>query len=156
MIKYIFPETINNDNKIGKFSYYSFIAFSIIVLFRSLVHSFYFDGGAQSIASIPLDKYSSNASHTIVFIFAFWGTLQLVFWILDLIAIIKYKTMIPMLICFHVLDYIFHFITKLYRGGIVTESTAPAEIGDILIPTYLVIVLIVGYINHKKQNKNKK
>ena len=54
-----------------------FALLTAISTVRSLVHIWKKDGGAQSIASIPLDKYPANAANTIILMFAYWGQSQL-------------------------------------------------------------------------------
>ncbi len=36
------------------------------------------DGGAQSIATIPLDSYTANGADTVILIFSYWGLSQLI------------------------------------------------------------------------------
>jgi len=43
---------------------------TVITIGRSLAHIFLPDGGAQSIATIPLDSFTTNGEATVIHIFA--------------------------------------------------------------------------------------
>ena len=63
------------ENKIpdNRFVYYFAWLLVGFNFFRSLEHIFNEDGGAESIAGIPLSTYSTEAAANIVAIFAQWG-----------------------------------------------------------------------------------
>ena len=77
-MKKLIPETIVNKIPSNKFVYYFCLLLVTFNLFRSLEHIFAEDGGAESIAGIPLSSYSEEAANNIVSIFAQWGFSQLV------------------------------------------------------------------------------
>ena len=66
MITKIFPKTIDNTYKGYKLALYFFYAITAVTLVRSLIHILAFDGGAQSIATIPVNQYPKDAASTIV------------------------------------------------------------------------------------------
>ena len=53
------------SGNIPSFVFWMFGILTAVSLFRSLVHIFKHDGGAQSIASIPLDNYPKPGKTTI-------------------------------------------------------------------------------------------
>ena len=67
---------------------------------RSLIHLLKDDGGAQSIANIPLDQYSEHAANGIIAVFSLWGLSQLIMGIFYVIIALKYKSMIPLMYIF--------------------------------------------------------
>ena len=69
-MKKLIPETIENKIPSNKFVYYFTWLLVAFNFFRSLEHIFNDDGGAQSIAGIPLDFYIPEASNNIISIFA--------------------------------------------------------------------------------------
>ena len=72
-MKKLIPETIENKIPSNKFAYYFCWLLVGFNLFRSLEHICAEDGGAESIAGIPLSSYSPEAANNIVSIFAQWG-----------------------------------------------------------------------------------
>lgn len=137
----ILPEKITNELPGKNFTLYFFwiiIAFSLI---RSLIHIFSPDGGAQSIASIPLDSYSNEANATVIFMFAVWGLSQLLMCFVYIIIAWKYKSLIPLMYLFVFLEYSGRTLIG-HAKPVETIRTAPGEVGNyLLIPLSLVMFL---------------
>ena len=89
-MKKLIPEIIENKIPSNKFVYYFCWLLIGFNLFRSLEHIFSKDGGAESIAGIPLSSYSPEAANNIVSIFAQWGFSQLVLACILLMVVLKY------------------------------------------------------------------
>ncbi len=94
-MKKLIPETIENKIPSNKFVYYFTWLLVAFNFFRSLEHIFNDDGGAQSIAGIPLDFYIPEASNNIISIFAQWGFSQLVLACILLLVVLKMRELIP-------------------------------------------------------------
>ena len=62
MLEKVFPDVVNNDYEGSQWVFWMLCLFTGFSIFRSFVHIFKFDGGAQSIATIPLDKWPSEAA----------------------------------------------------------------------------------------------
>ncbi len=93
----LFPRQITNEFSGLRIALWGFYLLTAITLWRSQHHIFSPDGGAQSIATIPLEKYSDAAASTIIGMFALWGLSQLIVGLIYLIAAIRYRSMIPIL-----------------------------------------------------------
>ena len=61
----LLPKTIDNNFSGHRVSLWFFYLLTAVTLWRSQHHLFSADGGAQSIATIPLDTYSPGPSTTI-------------------------------------------------------------------------------------------
>lgn len=96
MIKRVFPKQFDNEFMGYKFSLWIFYALTALTLWRSQHHLFAPDGGAESIASIPLSTYSAAASNTIIGVFSLWGLSQLIIGVIYLVVCIRYRSMIPL------------------------------------------------------------
>ena len=72
-MKKLIPETIENKIPSNKFVYYFTWLLVAFNFFRSLEHIFNDDGGAQSIAGIPLDFYIPEANDIKLSIFNIKG-----------------------------------------------------------------------------------
>ena len=138
----VFPKEINNNYEGKKVALYLFELFTIMTVARSLIHIFATDGGAQSIATIPLGNYSIEAADVVIHFFAEWGLTQLLFGILYAIVIWKYKSLIPLMYLFILTEYTGRlFLT--YHKPIIIEGTAPGGIGNyILIPVALLMFIL--------------
>lgn len=146
----ILPKEINNNYNGKKIALYTFYLFTIMTVVRSLIHMFAADGGAQSIATIPLDTFSPQGASTVILIFSLWGLSQLIMGIFYVIVIWKYKSLIPLMYIFIFLEYLMRLILGIIKP-IETTGTAPGGvINYIFIP--LTIILFWLSINHKKSN----
>ena len=97
-MKKLIPETIENKIPSNKFVYYFTWLLVAFNFFRSLEHIFNDDGGAESIAGIPLSSYSPEAANNIVSIFAQWGFSQLVLAFILLLVVLKIRDLIPLML----------------------------------------------------------
>lgn len=142
-MKELFSEKINNQYNgllIGRWFFY---AITLITLGRSLAHLFLLDGGAQSIATIPLDTFSASASKVIIGMFAQWGLTQLMFGIFYLIVLWRYQSLIPLMWCFLLFEYMGRLLLGAYKP-FETKETAPGAIGNIIIPFLALIMLVLS------------
>lgn len=150
MINQIFPKQINNDYTGSLIAKYVFICITIITLVRSCIHMFASDGGAQSIATIPLDTFSHNAAATIILIFSLWGLSQIIIGIIYIIVIWRYQKLIPFMYLLMIVEYAMRTIFMLSKPIHVTGS-APGHIGDyVMIP----IAIIMLVLSTRKQRIN--
>lgn len=149
MLSRLFPPVIDNIYPGQKIALWVFYALTALTLWRSQHHVFAADGGAQSIATIPLDTYTQGGAAAVITIFALWGLAQLGMGLLYLLASIRYKSMIPLLYLLFVLEY----GGRLFVGSIKpieTVSTAPGA--QINLPFFLagIVLLILSLIPSRK------
>lgn len=138
----LFPKTIDNSYLGNKIPLYFFYLLTTVTIGRSLVHMFAPDGGAQSIATIPLSSYSVEAADVVIHIFAEWGLTQLLFGILYAIVLWRYKSLIPLMYLFILTEYSGRLFLTFYKP-ILLEGTAPGGVGNyILIPVALFMLVL--------------
>ena len=141
-MNYLFPSLIDNEYKGKKIPLFFFYLLIPVTIIRSLVHIFKADGGAQSIANIPLHLYSEQASDTIVHLFSEWGLSQLLFGVLYIVVLIKYKSLIPLMYLFLVLEYSTRLLLAFYKP-FVLEGYAPGGIANyFLVPLFVVMFIL--------------
>ena len=141
-MNYLFPSLIDNEYKGKKIPLFFFYLLIPVTIIRSLVHIFKADGGAQSIANIPLHLYSEQASDTIVHLFSEWGLSQLLFGVLYIVVLIKYKSLIPLMYLFLVLEYSTRLLLAYYKP-VVLEGYAPGGIANyFLVPLFVVMFIL--------------
>lgn len=127
MLHRIFPPTLGNAFPGHKVALYVFYVLTALTLWRSQHHLFSHDGGAQSIASIPLDSYPASAAETVIGIFSLWGLSQLIIGLVYLLAAVRYRAFIPLLY----LLFSFEYAMRLWVGAnkaIETTGTAPGSV----------------------------
>lgn len=134
---HIFPKQINNTYTGQPIALYTFYIITFITIVRSLIHILALDGGAQSIATIPLDTYSVESANTVIFMFGLWGISQLLLGILFLIITIRYKALIPLMYLFIFTEYTLRLILGFFKP-ITLTGVAPGGIGN-----YVFIILSI-------------
>jgi hypothetical protein len=146
--KLILPKTIDNTysgNRIPMVFFYFIILFTIV---RSLIHILSPDGGSMSIATIPLNTYSSAAANTVVYMFGVWGLSQLMMGIIYLIVGIKYKSLIPLMYIFITCEYGIRIIIG-HMKPIVTMHTAPGTVGNYILVPLGIILFLLSILNNR-------
>lgn len=142
IISVFLPEKISNVYKWNKIPLYVFYLITAVTLWRSFHHILSADGGAQSIANIPLDSYSEAAAATVITMFALWGLSQLLIGIIMLVASIKYKSIIPSLYLLLLIEYCFRIIIGQLKP-IITTASAPGAIANLPVIIIAVLMLII-------------
>ena len=86
--------------------------------------------------------YSEQASDTIVHLFSEWGLSQLLFGVLYIVVLIKYKSLIPLMYLFLVLEYSTRLLLAFYKP-FVLEGYAPGGIANyFLVPLFVVMFIL--------------
>jgi len=145
-MKKIIPDTIENRIPNNKFVYYFTWLLVVFNFFRSLEHIFNEDGGAESIAGIPLESYSSEAVNNIISIFAQWGFSQLVLACILLLVVLKMREFIPLMLLIIALENILRGAVGLYKPLILGDAPPGA-----VSPIIGLLTLAVFFISIKEQ-----
>ena len=130
-MKKIIPDTIENRIPNNKFVYFFTWLLVAFNFFRSLEHIFNEDGGAESIAGIPLESYSSEAASNIISIFAQWGFSQLVLACILLLVVLKIREFIPLMLLIIALENILRGAVVLYKPLILGDAP-PGAVSPII------------------------
>ena len=139
MLEQLFPKTIDNTYRGQKIALWFFYLITAVWLWRSQHHMFAADGGAQSIATIPLDQWSAGASQTVVGIFALWGLSQLIIALLQLIVALRYKSLVPFIYLVLIVEQAGRLFVFNYKP-VITAGTAPA--GAAAVPLMIVVMVM--------------
>jgi len=130
-MKKIIPDKIENRIPNNKFVFYFTWLLVAFNFFRSLEHIFNEDGGAESIAGIPLESYSSEAVNNIISIFAQWGFSQLVLACILLLVVLKMREFIPLMLLIIALENILRGAVGLYKPLILGDAP-PGAVSPII------------------------
>ena len=146
-MKKLIPTTIENKIPSNKFVYYFCWLLVTFNIFRSLEHIFAEDGGAESIAGIPLSSYSEEAANNIVSIFAQWGFSQLVLACMLLLVVLKMRELIPLMLLIIALENILRGAVGLYKPLILGDAPPGA-----VSPIIGLVTLVVLFISIRENN----
>ncbi len=137
----LLPAQIDNSFPGQKIALFVFYALTALTLWRSQHHLLAADGGAQDIATIPLDSYPAGAAATVVGIFALWGLSQLIIGLIYMTAAIRYRSLIPLLFLLFTLEYVIRLTIGLYKP-VETLGTAPG--GSMNLPFALLGMVLLA------------
>jgi hypothetical protein len=149
-VKLLFPLTIDNQFGGHKVALWFFYLVTAVTLWRSQHHLFAPDGGAQSIATIPLDTFSAGASSTVIGLFALWGLSQLIIGLIYLIASIRYRALIPLLYLLGILEYAVRASVSAGYKPIETVGDAPGAVANVPFIVVFSIMLMLSLWNQSK------
>jgi len=150
MLKKILPDVVDNKYSGHNIALWFFYLITVMTIVRSCIHIFKDDGGAQSIATIPLDSYTNGGAEAVIFIFAYWGLSQLMFGLLQAIVVLKYKSLIPLMYLFLIFEYAARFCISLFKT-IETTGQAPGGVANYVAPILFLVMFFLS-INHSKNN----
>ena len=60
----------------------------------------------QGVERVPLDTFSTNAASAAIVLFAWWGVTALMFTVLGLIAVVRYRAMVPLIYLLTAINHI--------------------------------------------------
>jgi len=123
----------------NRLALWAFYPITAVTVARSLVHIFREDGGAQSIATIPLNAFDVGAAETIISLFAFWGLSQLLLGLVFVVVAFRYRALIPFMYVLILAEY----LGRIGVGSMKSLTTTGVPPGAYL-NLILIVVAIVG------------
>jgi len=105
MFERLFPKQASNCYQGKAVAKWILLAMTVLTIGRSLAHILLPDGGAQSIATIPLDDFTASGAKVVIGMFAQWGLTQLMFGLLYVIVLWRYQSLIPLMWLFIVFEW---------------------------------------------------
>jgi len=150
MLERLFPQNKTNAYRGNPIAKWVFVLLTIVTIARSLVHMFSSDGGAQSIATIPLDSFTVNGADVVILLFALWGSSQLLIGIIYGFVLWRYQALIPLMYLLMIFEYGMRIVLGAIKP-IETTGTAPGAIGDYIIIPLAIIMLVLSLRNSDQE-----
>ena len=142
MQSFLLPRQVDNDYRGHPFALWVFVPLTAITIVRSLIHILRADGGAQSIATIPLDTYPPAAAGAVITIFAIWGVSQLLVGLFYLLVLVRYRALIPLMYVSVFLEYLGRMLVGTWKP-LTTLATPPgSSINGVMIFLSLAMLLL--------------
>lgn len=151
MLNIIFPKQIDNQYKGHKIALYAFYVLTAVTLWRSQHHLFAADGGAQSIASIPLDSFSAAGAQAVIGVFGLWGLSQLIIGLIYVLVAVRYRALVPLMYLLMTIEYLFRAFYFPVAKPIPTTGTAPGAVINLPFVVFSVSMLVLIIVSRKRQ-----
>jgi hypothetical protein len=139
MFNDLLPRSIDNTYRGHKLALW---LFGLLVFMKAAMSlNSIFNGAlvASSADGLPLDTYPPAAARTIVFMFAAWGLSQFMICLLGILALVRYRGMIPLMFALLLLEHLSRRLILQFQPVIKT-GTPPAS----AINLGLLALMIVG------------
>ena len=142
MLERLFPKRLDNDYRGHPLALWLFVPITIVTLVRSCIHIFAPDGGAQSIATIPLDAMTENGAAAVILSFALWGLSQLLLGLVYVVVLWRYRALVPLMYVLLFLEYAGRLALGRWKP-IMTLETPPGATGNfVMIGLSLVLLAL--------------
>ena len=153
----LLPQSVNNEFQGSKIALWGFIAFVTLMTWRSIIHMFFEQYGFHSIANFIVFNGDPDPNLVIYRFFSLWGLEQLIICIICWIVIFKYRSLIPLMYLFWILEwgvrifYYPHFKQEI-DPNLYTTGVTPGIEGA----PYVFIMLLVLFLLSIKSSSKKK
>jgi hypothetical protein len=143
----LLPAKIDNVIRGTKIPFYVFALYVIVSTVRSCIHLLSPDGGAGTIAGMDLSVAGADG---IIFAFSLWGSSQLLFAIIQLLTVIRYRSLIPFMWLMLALEILLRELVGKMKP-VTFAHTPPGAIGNqIILPLAVVMVVWSLWSGSKK------
>jgi hypothetical protein len=143
MLNRIFPRRIDNDYRGHKFALWIFYPIAFLKVTINLIAIFSKDGGAQSADGIPLNTFVNGGAETVVAAVALLGLSELLLGFLSILALFRYRAMIPLMYVMFAVDILGHKGILLMKP-IVRVGTPPGVFVSLGIFALTIVGLILS------------
>ncbi len=133
----LLPAKIDNTIRGWKLPFYVFALYAIVSTVRSCIHLLAPDGGAGTIAGMDLSVAGADG---IIFAFALWGSSQLLFAIIQLLVVIRYRSLAPFMWLMLILEVLLRELVG-HIKPVTFAHMPPGAIGNQLILPLAAIML---------------
>ena len=141
MLDRIFPQRFDNDYRGHKFALWLFGLLVLVKLAISLGTIFNGYQAASSADGVPLDTFPPAAAQAVVTLFALLGLVHLMLLLICIVALIRYRTMVPLMFAVLLLEYLGRRLILLVMP-VATAGTPPG----LFINLALLVVMIGGLL----------
>ena len=106
MIEHILPRTIDNTYRGRILAIWLFVP--VLVMKTGIALGMIFNGreAAQSADGLPLDTFGAACSDAVVAFLAIWGLAQLLFSVFGILALVRYRALVPFMFVLLVLEHL--------------------------------------------------
>ena len=153
MLDHLFPKNNVKTYRGNPIAKWVFGLITMVTIGRSLVHMFLPDGGAKSIATIPLESFTVDEADAVILIFALWGLSQLLIGFIYGLVLWRYQAFIPSMYLLLIIEYVMRIVLGVMKP-IQTTGTAPGAIGNLIIVPIGIVMLVLSLRESGKEQNN--
>lgn len=139
LLSTLLPATADNTIRGRRLPFYVFAFIAAISTVRSCIHIFAPDGGAHSIAGMDLSVPGASG---IEFAFALWGSAQLVYALIQLAVVFRYRSLVPAMYLLLLVEALLRMLVG-HLKPVAFAHTPPGAVGNyIMLPLSLLMLAL--------------
>ena len=139
LISTLLPLPAGNVIRGPRLPVYVFALIAVISTVRSAIHLLAPDGGARSIAGMDLSVPGADG---IVFAFALWGSAQLVYALIQLAVVFRYRSLVPAMYVLLILEVLLRMLVG-RRKPVHFSHTPPGAFANwVILPVAILMLMI--------------
>ncbi|MBK8823147.1 MAG: hypothetical protein IPN58_11195 [Anaerolineales bacterium] len=146
----LLPSSVDNTIRGTRIPFYIFALYAIVSAVRSCIHLLSPDGGAGTIAGMDLSVAGADG---IVFAFALWGSSQLLFAIIQLLVVFRYKSLVPFMYLMLILEVLLRELVGRMKP-VTFAHTPPGAIGNQIILPLAALMLVLSLWSAYRQTSD--
>jgi hypothetical protein len=136
-LRFLLPAQADNTVRGSPWPARVFAFIAVVSTVRSCIHLLAPDGGAGSIAGMDLSVAGASG---IIFAFALWGSAQLVYAVIQLLAAFRYRSLVPLMYLLLAFETALRMCVGRMRP-VTFAHTPPGAVGNyIFLPLSLVML----------------
>lgn len=136
----LLPAKADNTVPGMKLPVHVFAVIAMLSLARSLIHLLARDGGAGSIAGMDL----SAGAPGIIFAFALWGSAQLIYAVIQLVVVFRYRSLVPAMYVLLIVETLLRQLVG-HMKPVVFAHIPPGRIGNYIMLPLAVLMLALSF-----------
>ena len=148
MLEMLFPKSADNNYLGYKSVLYIFIPFLMLMTWRSLIHMSFEEFGLHGIANVKVLTGNPDPMPLIYAFFSVWGLVQLIFCAFAWIVIIRYKSLMPLIILAFLVEWSVRVFTSsaIVNNPIYSDGITPGMVYAPYVTLFLLILFVFSLI----------
>jgi len=143
MLNRLLPQTLDNNYRGHKSALWIFALLLImktVMSVNSIVIGHMVAAGADG---IPIDTFTPAGAQTVISLFAIWGLAHLTLCLLGLVALLRYRALIPLMFAIFLLEHLSRKLV-LFILPVPTHGATTGHIVNLLLPALMVLGLALS------------
>ena len=136
----LFPVRADNIIRGPRLPVYVFAVIAVVSTVRSGIHLLAPDGGAGSIAGLDLSVAGAGG---IVFAFGLWGSAQLIEALVQLVVVIRYRSLVPLMYLLLIVETLLRLLVGRLKP-VTFAHTPPGAVGNWVILPLAALMLALS------------
>tara|TARA_X000000950_G_scaffold178237_2_gene216321 strand:- start:5658 stop:6122 length:465 start_codon:yes stop_codon:yes gene_type:complete len=148
MLEMLFPKSADNNYLGYKSVLYIFIPFLMLMTWRSVIHMSFEEFGLHGIANVKVLTGNPDPMPLIYAFFSVWGLVQLIFCAFAWIVIIRYRSLMPLIILAFLVEWSVRVFTSsaIVNNPIYSDGITPGMVYAPYVTLFLLILFVFSLI----------